>query len=66
MVDQLSYTLRDLCLVTGIGRNTLLGEIHAKRLKAFRVGTHGQKWVIPRKAAEERLESRLEEGQAAA
>lgn len=65
MVEQISYTLRDLCLVTGIGRNTLLSEIHAKRLKAFRVGPHGQKWVIPRKAAEEWLESRAQEGQAA-
>lgn len=52
MVDQLSYTVSDLVDATGIGRNTILKEIHAKRLRAFRVGEKGQKWIVPRSEAE--------------
>lgn len=59
MLEQLSYTVREVCDVTGIGRTTILREIHAKRLKAFRVGEKGQKWIVPRSALEAWLKEQV-------
>jgi len=56
--DRLSYTIKGLAEVTGVGRNELLRAIHTKELKAFRVGAKGGKWVIPRPEAEAWLEAR--------
>lgn len=65
MVKPLSYTVREVCDATGIGRNTILREIHAKRLKAFRVGEKGQKWIVPKSAVETWLERQVSEAETA-
>ena len=46
--DRISYTLKEASQVTGIGRKTLLAAIHAKVLKAVRIGPSGGKWIIQR------------------
>lgn len=55
---KVAYTRLELARAASVGRNAILDEIHAGRLKAFR---QGRKWLIPRKSAEEWLERRLEE-----
>lgn len=65
MTDALAYTLKELSEVTGIGRTTILHEIHANRLRAFRVGAKGRKWIVPRSAAEAWLKEQIEESQQA-
>ena len=60
MTERLSYTLKAASEATGIGRTTLLHAIHAKRLKAIRVGDRGGKWVIPAKSLEDWFDKQLE------
>lgn len=59
-VRHLSYSLKDAVQATGIGRNTLLAEIHAGKLKAIRVGERGGKWVIPRQSLDAWFERQLD------
>ncbi len=59
-IRHLSYSLKDAAQATGIGRNTLLAEIHSGKLKAVRVGERGGKWVIPAKSLDEWFERQFE------
>lgn len=59
-VRQMSYSLSDAVEATGIGRKTLLAAIHAKKLRAIRVGERQGKWIIPASSLEEWFERQLE------
>lgn len=53
---RVSYTLKEAAKATGIGQKTLLAAIHAKALRAVRVGARGGKWIVTRASLVEWLE----------
>lgn len=59
-VRPVSYSISDAVEATGIGRKTLLAAIHARELRAIRVGERQGKWVIPAKSLEAWFDRQLE------
>ena len=54
--NMLTYTIEQFCKAANIARPTAYGLIHADGFPVVRVGA---KYIIPRRAAQEWLESRI-------
>lgn len=62
-MKKLAYSIPEFQELTGIGSRTgVYAEIHANRLKTIKVG---RRRLIPREAAEQWLECRVREAEAA-